>query len=589
MTQERTTQGKGLGWRNIVRALGYLRPYWVFQLVALGCAVVAAFLDLVQPWVYKLFIDDVIPNRDARMLGGVCALLLGSIVVRVLFSTLRGYLFTHVGERAVIDMRHTLFSHFQRLSMSFFNREKTGRLMSVFTNDVPAMQGLYTSTLTDFVTDTLRFVVTLGVMFAIDWQLTLLALPSLPLFAVALFLFSKPVRTISREVQESRAAISENLHESLAGVREVKSFTREAREVGRLRSVFERLLGLRVRQSILHSAADGAAHLTAVVGVLLVLWLGGMKAVRGEMKAGVLIAFIQYMAVLFGPVHMYMRVNNRIQSAMGAAERLFDALDIVPEIADKPDAVALPSMAGRVEFDAVHFAYDGGAEVLTDITLSAEPGEMIALVGPSGAGKSTLVSLIPRFYDPASGRIRIDGHDLTDVTQQSLREQIGMVFQDPFLFGTSVRENIGFGKQDATDDEIEAAARAAHAHDFITQLPDGYDTEIGERGVKLSGGQKQRISIARSILRDPRILILDEATSSLDSESEQLVKAALDELMAARTSFVIAHRLSTVLQADRIVVLDKGRIESVGTHQELLARGGLYAKLYDAQFGDVTS
>jgi len=461
--------------------------------------------------------------------------------------------------------------------------------MAVFTNDVPAMQGLYTSTLVDFVTDTVRFLVTLGVMFAIDWQLTLLALAVLPVFGVALVVFARPVRSIARKVQDSRAAISENLQESLSGVREVKTFTQEEHEGSRLLDVFRKLLGLRVRQSIWQSGSRGVAHLAAVVGVILVVWFGGLKSIRGELKVGVLIAFINYMVALFGPVHMYMAINNRIQSAMGAAERLFEALDLVPQIADRPDAVALPPVDGRVELEGVHFAYEAGREVLADVTLGVEPGEMVALVGPSGAGKSTLVSLLPRFYDPSSGRVLVDGHDLTGVTQRSLREQVGVVFQDTFLFGTTVRENIRFGRRGATDDEVVAAAKAAHADEFITRLPDGYDTAVGERGVKLSGGQKQRISIARAILRDPRILILDEATSSLDSESEQLVQAALEELMRGRTSFVIAHRLSTVLRADRIVVLDQGRVVDVGRHEELLARGGLYAALYDAQFGFVSS
>ena len=437
----------------------------------------------------------------------------------------------------------------------------------------------------DFIADTLKFVVTMGVMLKIDWQLTLMALPALPLFAIALKLFSKPVREVSRKVQDKNSEISENLQESISGVREVKAFTQERNEINRLLNIFRQLLGLRVKQSVLQSSSGGVAELTAVSGIMFVLWYGGMKAIKGAMQMGVLIAFVNYLGRLFNPIGKYMELNNRIQSAMGAAERVFEFLDTVPEIYDKTTAIALPPVMGRVQFENVHFAYEKDDEVLTDITLKVEPGEMIALVGPSGSGKTTLVNLIPRFFDPTSGRIIIDDCDLRNVKIQSLREQVSVVFQDSFLFAVTVRENIRFGKRDATDEEIIAAAEAVNAHEFITQLPEGYDTEVGERGVKLSGGQKQRISIARTILRDPKILILDEATSALDSESELLVKEALEKLMEGRTSFVIAHRLSTVLKADRIVVLNKGKVVEVGSHEKLLAKGGMYEKLYEVQLG----
>ena len=570
-------------WRNLRRALRYLKPYWHLELVALFFAIVTAFLSLVEPWVNKLLIDDVIINKNARMLAIVCLIFLASTILSAIFSTLRGYLFTYIGERAVIDMRHQLFGHLQQLSLSFFNKEKTGRIMSIFTNDVPAMQALYTSTLVDFITDTLRFVVTMGVMLKIDWQLTLMALPALPLFAIALKLFSKPMREVSRKVQDKNSDISENLQESISGAREVKAFTQEENETNRLLNIFRQLLGLRVKQSILQSSSGGIAELTAVSGIMFVLWYGGMKAINGMMQMGVLIAFVNYLGRLFNPIGRYMELNNRLQSAMGAAERVFEFLDTTPEIQDKTEAIALPPVRGRVQFENVHFAYEEGDEVLADINLNVESGEMIALVGASGSGKTTLANLIPRFFDPTSGQILIDGYDLRDVKTQSLRQQVSVVFQDSFLFGATVRENIRFGKRDATDEEVTAAAEAANAHEFIVQLSEGYDTEVGERGVKLSGGQKQRISIARTILRNPKILILDEATSALDSESELLVKEALEKLMAGRTSFVIAHRLSTVLKADRIVVLDDGKIVEAGSHEELLAKGGAYRKLYEVQ------
>jgi len=585
MEKAKSNPSKKHTWRNLRRALRYLRPYWHLELPALFCAIVTAFLSLVEPWVNKLLIDDVIINRDARMLWIACLIFVASVALGAIFSTLRGYLFSYIGERAVIDMRHQLFGHLQKLSLSFFNKEKTGKLMSIFTNDVPAMQGLYTSTLVDFITDTLRFMVTMGVMLKIDWQLTLIALPALPLFAIALKLFGKPVREVSRKVQDKNAEISENLQESISGSREVKAFTQERNEINRLLNIFRQILGLRVKQSILQSSSSGIAELTAVSGIMFVLWYGGMKAINGAMQMGVLIAFVNYLGRLFNPIGRYMELNNRIQSAMGAAERVFEFLDTVPEIRDKTEAIALPPVMGKVQFENVHFAYQEGDEVLTDITLKVEPGEMIALVGPSGSGKTTLVNLIPRFFDPTRGSILIDGYDLKNLKIESLRQQVSVVFQDSFLFAVTVRENIRFGKRDATDEEVTAAAEAANAHDFIIQLPEGYDTQVGERGVKLSGGQKQRISIARTILRDPKILILDEATSALDSESELLVKEALEKLMAGRTSFIIAHRLSTVLKADRIVVLNDGKIADVGSHEELLSKSSIYKKLYEVQLG----
>jgi subfamily B ATP-binding cassette protein MsbA len=572
-------------WSNLLRALKYLRPYWHLELAALFCAIVMAFVSLVQPWVSKLLIDDVIINKNAKMLAIVCLIWIVSTILGAVFSTLCGYLFTYIGERATIDMRHRLFNHLQQLSLSFFNKEKTGKLMSIFTNDVPVMRELYTSTLVDFTTDTLRFIVTIGVMITLDWKLTLIALPTLPLFGVAIVLFSKPIREISRKVQDKNAEISDNLQESISGVREIKAFTQEENEISRILNVFKRVLGFRIKQSILQSSSGGVAELTAVSGIVLVFWFGGMKAINGNITMGVLIAFVNYLGSLFGPIARYMQLNNRIQSSMGAAERVFEFLDTVPDICDKPEAIALPYVKGQVKFENVCFAYEKDNEVLTDINLNVKPGEMIALVGPSGSGKTTLVNLIFRFYDPTHGRILIEGQDLRDIKIQSLRQQVGMVFQDSFLFATTIRENIRFGKQNATDDEVIASAKAANIHEFITQLPNGYDTEVGERGVKLSGGQKQRISIARTIMRDPRILILDEATAALDSESEMLIKVALEKLMEGRTSFVIAHRLSTVLKADRIVVLCNGSIVEIGSHQELLAKDGMYRNLYETQLG----
>lgn len=570
--------------RYLRRALRYILPYWHLESIALFCAIVTAFLTLVNPWINKILIDDVIVNKNVRILKIVCLLFLAATVLEAIFSTLQGYLFTFIGQRAMVNMRHQLFSHLQRFSLSYFNKEKTGRIMSVFTSDIPAMQELYTSTLVDFITDMLRFVVTLLAMIKIDWKLTIIALPGLPLFVTALKLFSQPVRDISRKIQSENARLSESLQESISGIREAKAFTQEEYEINHLLNIFKRLLRVKLKQNLLTASSNVTSGLITMCGMIFVLFLGGMKAINGTMQMGVLVAFVSYLSRLYSPVRNFMGLNNRIQSAMGAAERVFGFLDISVQIQDKADAITLAKSTGSVRFENVCFAYEEGKEVLKDINLSVEAGEVIALVGTSGAGKSTLVCLLLRFYDPCSGDIFVDGYNLKDIKISSLRTQVSAVFQDIFLFGASIRENIQFGRRDATFEEILAAAKAANAHDFIMELPNGYETQVGERGVKLSGGQKQRISVARALLRNPRILILDEATSALDSESEKEIEGALEKLMEGRTSFIIAHRLSTIKRADRIVVLNSGSIKEVGTHEQLLKEEGIYSKLYNMQF-----
>jgi subfamily B ATP-binding cassette protein MsbA len=574
------------------RALRYLRPYWAGQMAALICSVIGSILGLAFPWILRILIDQVFVAHGQEMaqtlasLKLVCLAFLGISLASSLIDTLRAYLFTNIGERAVIDLRRALFEQMERLPLAYFNQEKTGRIMSLFTNDVGVMQQMYTSTLVDFITNSLRVLITLAVLFKINVYLAGIALPTLFLFGLNIKLFAPPLRRMGAQVQEKNAAISENLQESIVGVREVKSLTQEGVQLRRFLEVAWQLWRMRIRQALWGSGSGAMSSLIATVGSILILWLGGNLVIRGLLTAGTLVAFSTYQMQLFGPTAWFVNLNVTLQGALAGAERVFAFLDQEPEIQDAPGAVELQEVEGWVAFQNVSFSYNGaaGPPVLQDITFTARPGQTIALVGPSGAGKSTLVNLIPRFYDPQEGTITIDGHDLRAVTQESLRRQIGQVFQDPFLFGTTIRENIRFGRPEATDAEVEAAARAANAHEFIVRFPEGYETSVGERGVKLSGGQLQRIAIARAILRDPRILLLDEATSSLDSASEAAVQEALDRLMEGRTSFVIAHRLSTVLNADCILVLDQGRIVEAGTHAELLARGGLYQKLYQAQF-----
>ncbi|MGQ9697366.1 MAG: ABC transporter ATP-binding protein [Armatimonadota bacterium] len=574
--------------KSVLRAFSYLRPYWVLELPALVCALGVTLTHLAFPWIVKILVDDVFVNRSVKALNFCMAAFAVTAVMSAAFAVARQWLFTFIGERAVADIRSDLFKHLQRLPLSFYSRERTGRVMSVFTNDVGAMQSLYTSTLVDLVTNTLQMLVTLAVMFKIDARLAAVSWPVLPLFAVSILAFGPSLRHSGSVVQERQANILEGLQEAISGAREIKSFGQERAQIRRFVELFFAIVGARLRQATLGGLSGGTTELVAMIGSAFVVWWGGHAVIAGEMTPGVLVAFTSYLGNLFGPTAWFVQLNVTLQAALAGADRVFALLDTEPSIQDRPDAVELRDVRGEISFRNVSFHYTKGKPVLRNVTFTARPGEMVALVGPSGAGKTTLVSLIPRFYDPTEGAVTIDGIDLRNVTQESLRRHIAVVFQDTFLFGTTIRENIRFGRSDASDAEVEEAAKAANAHRFIMDLPDGYETQVGERGVRLSGGQKQRIAIARAILRNPRVLILDEATSSLDSESEAAVQDALERLMQGRTCIVIAHRLSTVLKADKILVLEDGRPVEIGTHSRLLANGGPYRRLYDAQFARPT-
>jgi subfamily B ATP-binding cassette protein MsbA len=570
--------------KGLRRAFRYLKPYWFLEIVALLCAASGTLCGLAFPWILKILIDDVFVHRSMKALNFCVLAFAAAEVLSAVLGVARQALFTYVGERAVADLRNELFAHLQELSMADKHREKVGRTLSAFTNDIGAMQSLYASTLVDLITNTLQMVITLAVLFRIQASLAAVSWPILPLFAVSILAFGKPLRISGDAVQSTLSTITEELQESISGLREVKAFTREESQIKRFRALFASLVPVRLKQSVIGAVSGGVNSFASWGGVIFVMWWGGRQVIAEGITPGVLVAFVNYLAGLFGPTAWFVQLNVQLQSAMAGADRVFDVLDTRPGVSDRPDSIELPPLRGEVEIDHVSFTYEAGKAALQDVSLDVQAGERIAFVGPSGSGKTTLTGLLCRFFDPTSGAIRIDGHDLRDVTQASLRHQIGVVFQETFLFGASVRENIRFGREDATDAEIEAAAKAANAHRFILDLPEGYDTPVGERGAKLSGGQRQRIAIARALLRDPRILILDEATASLDTESEAAVQEALERLMEGRTSFVVAHRLSTVAGADRIVVLEAGRIVEIGSHAELIAGSGIYRRLYEVQF-----
>jgi subfamily B ATP-binding cassette protein MsbA len=573
------------------RLLAYVKPYRKWMTISIIALLFSVALGLILPLVVRNLVDFVLIDLNVPRLNQLAAALLGVFVVQALFSFVHRLSLAYVGERAVADIRIAVYTHLQRLSLSFYADRRTGEFISRLTNDVSLLQ----TAVTDSLVALLRQVVTLLgasiLLFFLNWRLTLVILAGIPIITLTMVWLGRKIRAASKQVQDALAEAANVVEETTTGIRIVKSFAREAHEIGRFSAKVNETFAAAMYRAKVSSVLGPIIGFMAFASITFTLWYGSYEVIQDRLTAGGLVAYLVYTMMVAGPVASLAGLYAQFQSALGATERLFGLLDTKPEIADLPDAQPLPPVNGRVTFDAVDFDYVPSIAVLKGVSFSAEPGQVIALVGPSGAGKSTLVNLIPRFYDVGNGRVCIDGHDIRRVTVHSLRSQIGIVPQETILFSDTVEANIRYGKLDATQAEIEAAARAANAHDFIqNELSDGYQTRVGERGVKLSGGQRQRIAIARAILKDPRILILDEATSSLDSESESLVQEALEHLMHGRTSFVIAHRLSTVVNADWVLVLEQGRVVEQGPHADLLANpDGLYYRLYQMQFKSHTS
>ena len=570
--------------KNYKRLLQYMRPYTRRFILAVFCIVMAAGANLYLPWIIKDMVDKVLTEKDMFMLNVISVGIVITFLVRGIFYYGQSYLVSYIGERVIIDVREVMFRKFQRLPMAYFDRHQTGETMSYITNDVSAIQSALVAQLIEMVTEGSILIGSLVMMVYLDWKLSLLTLVVIPLVGQAMKIFGRKLKRNGTVIQERMADITSLLQESVSSVRVVKTFVREDYEIERFKK--QNILNFRaaMKNVQLTSLLTPTVEFLAAVSVTFIVWFGGYEVLNGELTAGALIAFLTYAVNLANPVKRLSRVYGNMQKAMAAVDRVFEVIDLPEPLADKPEAKPLPEIQGHVVVDHVSFGYKKDNLALDDVTLEAKPGQMIAFVGPSGAGKSTIANLLPRFYEIDSGSISIDGHDIRDVTLRSLREQIGIVPQETMLFSTTVRENIRYGRLDATDEEVEEAARAANADGFIRELPQGYDTPIGERGLNLSGGQRQRMAIARAILKNPRILILDEATSALDTESEKVVQAALDQLMVGRTSFVIAHRLSTIFNADQIYVIDGGRIKEHGTHEELLKQDGLYSYLYNIQF-----
>ena len=555
--------------------------------LAIICIVVASGANLYLPWIIKDMIDKVLAERDMAMLNIISVSIVVVFAIRGFFYYWQSYLVSYIGQRVVVDVREVMFRKFQRMPMAYFDKHQTGETMSYVTNDVAAIQSALVDNLIEFFTEAAILVGSIAMMFYLDWKLTLLTLITVPMVGYAMKIFGRKIKKSGTVIQERIADITSLLQESISSIRIVKSFVREDYEIKRFQ--VENNLNFRamMKNVQLTSLLTPTVEFLAAVAVTLIVWFGGYEVVNGIMSAGALVAFLTYAVNLANPVKRLSRIYGRMQQAMAAIDRIFYVLDLKETVNDKTDAEILPKVKGHVSVENITFSYDEKHNALENVTFEVQPGQMIAFVGPSGAGKSTIANLIPRFYDVNAGSIKIDGHDIRDVTTNSLREQIGIVPQETLLFSTTVMENIRYGRLDATDEEVIAAAKAANADKFIQDLPEGYQTQIGERGLNLSGGQRQRMAIARAMLKNPQILILDEATSALDTESEKIVQAALDELMKGRTSFVIAHRLSTIFGADQIFVIDKGQICEHGTHQELLKLGGVYSHLYNIQFSNV--
>jgi subfamily B ATP-binding cassette protein MsbA len=562
------------------RLLRLLLPYKTALITGSVFLALASLTNLASPLLIKDLVDVVMVKKDLPMLNNIAINIGLLFLLQLVCSTAHNYLFDLTEKRIITDFRKKIFGHLQTLSLSFFAKRRTGEIMSRMTNDVTTLENLITDIPATALQQSIRLFGGILIIIYMNWKLTFMILVLAPVLVLFAKTFGRKLKRLSTEIQDKLATSTTVLEENISNIQVVKSFVRSGLETERFSDAVEDSFQSAKKRVIISSFFGPTIGFIAFTTSLILLWYGGREVITGGISPGELIAFILYATIIAGPMGSFARMYTRLQEGVGASTRIFEILDTKEEVRDDPKAPALPSITGKVEFDQVRFHYREDREVLKGISFSAEPGQVIALVGPSGAGKSTLIQLLHRFYDPVSGEIRIDDTPLKEVSLNSYWSQIGFVPQETLMFGGAIKENIEYAKQGATQEEIIAAAKAANAHNFIMDCPEGYQTIVGEKGIRLSAGQRQRIAIARTILKNPRLLILDEATSALDNESELLIQEALERLMQGRTTFVIAHRLSTIHNADKIIVMDNGEIVESGTHAELMAKKGLYHRLY---------
>jgi len=571
--------------KSLLRVLQYLRPYRRLALLTLLAAASATAMELLPPWLIKVVIDDVIQGQQMSLLPWVLGGLVVSYGLKTSFASLRIRLNNRLEQTVVHDLRSHVFSSLQRLSINYFENRSTGEIMSRVTNDTEHVERIFIDGLEGALTASLTLIGITSMLFVLNWKLAVLSLLPIPLLMVSASWFTRTVHGYYHHIRKVSGELSSYLQDALSGIRETMGFSRQNYEQQRFDRLSRAYSASNLKAMYLWSLYSPGMMFLGSVGTVLILWYGAGEVRDGRLTLGELVLFLSYLALFYVPINQIHSVNHMLQHALAASERVFEVLDTIPDVRDRPGVTApVKRVRGEVKCEQVMFHYRPDVPVLKGLTVSVRPGERVALVGPSGAGKSTLVKLLMRFYDVTDGAILIDGIDLRDLPLRYVRDHIGFVQQEPFLFNGSVRENILYGNLAATEHQLELAARAARAHEFIVGLPEGYDTWIGERGIKLSVGQKQRVSIARVLLKDPPVVIFDEATSNIDTETEVKIREALNELTKGRTTIIIAHRLSTLHDADRILVMDEGRLVEQGRHDELLSRGGVYATLYEAQF-----